>query len=332
MTPAPVAPAYGYDQAGNMAELSRDGLTIARYTSDSRGLRAVKDQPGGAKTHFIYDTDGKLLAEHDGLTGEGLRELIWLDDLPVGWVDAGALGVPLYLVHTDHLNQPRKLTDAAKTVVWDMRHGPFGEGASVTGSLAQNLRFPGQYADSESALSYNWRRTYDPGLGRYLQSDPIGLAGGINTYAYVNGNPLIYIDPLGLWSFSLDAYSGWGGGMSFGYDTETCQPFVTGRVGAGLGGGIGFNPTAGRPGNKSAGGSGSGFTFGQFVQGNVGVGVAGRGIGIGAEADVGRDYGSKKGYAGPDSSPQFGYSSGGKTGASAGISGGFEFGYYGSGK
>jgi RHS repeat-associated protein len=109
----------------------------------------------------------------------------------------------VYYAHTDHLGTPRKLTDSGTQVVWTAEYEPFGL-ASVNEdpdgdgtSIEFNLRFPGQYYDKYSGLHYNYYRDYDPSLGRYVQSDPIGLAGGLNTYGYAYQNPLRYIDPKG---------------------------------------------------------------------------------------------------------------------------------------
>jgi len=112
-------------------------------------------------------------------------------------------GAGVFYLHADHLGRPQFATDTDGAIVWDMGEGvtPFGEGVNLAGAFAQRLMFPGQYADVETGeeitLSHNWHRTYDPTLGRYLQSDPIGLAGGLNRYAYVGGNPVGWIDPDG---------------------------------------------------------------------------------------------------------------------------------------
>jgi len=115
-----------------------------------------------------------------------------------------------YYIHTDHLNSPRTITDTSGNIVWQWDNtDPFGanipdENPNSQGTFTFNLRFPGQYFDRETNTHYNFYRDgYNPEIGAYTQSDPIGLQGGINTYTYVGGNPLSRVDPLGLdWQFS----------------------------------------------------------------------------------------------------------------------------------
>lgn len=101
-------------------------------------------------------------------------------------------------LHTDHLGAVVKATDSDQTLVWDAVRKPFGERTVTTAQVEMPLGFPGQYFDDETGNFYNYFRDYDPGTGRYLQSDPIGINGGLNTYAYAEGSPINKIDPLGL--------------------------------------------------------------------------------------------------------------------------------------
>ena len=112
-------------------------------------------------------------------------------------VQAGMPSEGIIYLHTDHLLTNRLATDATRKVIWRWEGEAFGNTPAL-GSVSVNLRFPGQYYDAETNLHYNHFRYYDPELGRYITSDPIGLRGGMNTYGYVEQNPIVSIDPYGL--------------------------------------------------------------------------------------------------------------------------------------
>jgi RHS repeat-associated protein len=105
---------------------------------------------------------------------------------------------------------PRRATSdhhASGAAAWLWNHDPLGNG-DPTGAFGYELRFPGQFYDRSTKLYYNYFRDYDPRTGRYIESDPIGLQGGINTYGYVNGNPLSLTDPTGLQASSVCVLGG----------------------------------------------------------------------------------------------------------------------------
>ncbi len=104
-----------------------------------------------------------------------------------------------YYYHPDHLGTPQKMTDSVGTVVWAADYKPFGEATITISTITNNLRFPGQYFDSETGMHYNYRRDYKPTLGRYIETDPIGIVKGRNhLYIYVRNSPIRFKDPRGL--------------------------------------------------------------------------------------------------------------------------------------
>src|SRR5260370_29852962 len=139
-------------------------------------IRATQNMTPAGTTHYVYDLAGHLIAEASG-TGTTVTEYVWLDDMPLAVVANVDTSTPhLYFVHADHLHRPIKMTDSAEAIVWDAVYKPFGEVYSISGTASNNLRFPGQYFLIEDGLHYNWYRHYDPTIGRYLQSDPFGMA------------------------------------------------------------------------------------------------------------------------------------------------------------
>jgi RHS repeat-associated protein len=211
---------YGYNAAGMTTGYT--GTTFS-YNNRSRmmgvttsagstsylynALGQLVSKSGSSSNLYVYDESGHILGEYDG-TGNLIEETVWLGDIPVATLQPnGSGGINIFYVHTNHLNTPKKVTRPSdNALVWRIDQDPFGTAApnqnpSGLGNFSYNLRFPGQLYMLETGLNYNFMRDYDPTVGRYIESDPIGQFGGVNTYAYVGENPLDGIDPWGLYNW-----------------------------------------------------------------------------------------------------------------------------------
>jgi len=184
---------------------SQDVTYSIRYGSGQIDTVTRSHRAGGGQWQLLgsyYSEDGQDYVEVSSTSNKFVADAIrWVSvNDPVTTVSDH-----IHYVHFDHLGTPRQVTNANQSVVWSWISAPFGDSApdqDPDGDLTDfvlNLRFPGQYFDAESGLHYNYFRTYDPETGRYIESDPIGLEGGLNSFAYAGSNPQRYTDPLGLW-------------------------------------------------------------------------------------------------------------------------------------
>ena len=239
---------YTWDDAGRLKTVSRGGQLRATYYYDHKHRRTRKvttaAAPQGAKTLvYHYDDQDRLIAETTE-TGAPVRSYLWAGEHLLAQVEytlnatTGLYTVSRELLfELDHLGTPRQARLNTGTAVWRWESDGYGntlpnEDPDGNGQKTYvYLRFPGQYFDEESGLHYNWHRYYVPRLGRYLSSDPIGVAGGVNTYAYAEGNSISFTDPHGLNPLA-GAEAGFMGG------TAVCGP-ICGAVGAAIGAGIG---------------------------------------------------------------------------------------------
>jgi RHS repeat-associated protein len=220
-TQSAAAKFFTYDARNRLVDFRTGSLAstiVSQYQFNAKGERVRKYKGTTDQSRYLYNEGGQLLVQNRIVSSvTTTQEIIWLDDMPIGINQGGTL----HGILTDHLNSPRavfQLNNQVKVWRWDAVDDAFGEKLAVEDPDANSvlfkfdMRFAGQFYDAESGMAYNYYRDgYDALNGRYTQSDPIGLRGGISTYGYVGGNPLIKTDRLGLVDinyFSDDWFNG----------------------------------------------------------------------------------------------------------------------------
>ncbi|ALB61125.1 type IV secretion protein Rhs [Cronobacter condimenti 1330] len=208
---------FAYDDEQRVKEITFTGhaeLRKVEYRYDPLGRRTHKvlwryndPQP----ETICFDWQGLQLAgEQSDREPDHYVQYVYTEGSyePLARIDSVFDDCEIYWYHTELNGLPERVTDADGQTVWRGQFSTWGkterELSVPQWQVPQNLRFQGQYLDRESGLHYNLFRYYDPVAGRYTQMDPIGLAGGLNTYSYV-GDPLVWVDPLGLMSCGSDA-------------------------------------------------------------------------------------------------------------------------------
>jgi RHS repeat-associated protein len=209
-----------YDESGNlMGEYAPDGKLVSE-TIWFNNMPIATLRPKGSNSGLPLGIAGTTATQANNVGNN---------------TTANKVNVDIYYLHPDHLGTPRVMTrsfaiggattgpNAINKQVWHWYSDPFGTSGQtstggsansapnknpqlVTGTAAQiaaasqeqNLRMPGQYEDQETRKFYNYFRDYDPAIGRYSTSDPIGLGGGVSTFGYIGQRPILGIDPKGL--------------------------------------------------------------------------------------------------------------------------------------
>ncbi len=200
-----------FNAAGRLASITSSGDSVSMLYNGLGELARSDTQPscpcGGCATwqeYFHFAEDGRALGlVQESNNGNRIEwDWVWLDNIPVVQIQesydsqGNHVGTEITYLHTDQLGAPRVGTSPSQVITWRNYADAFGQ-ALLTGSATVRLRLPGQIDYGLAGIYYNYKRDYDSNTGRYLQSDPIGLDGGLNTYGYALQNPLRYIDPSG---------------------------------------------------------------------------------------------------------------------------------------
>ena len=282
---------------------------MASYRYDPFGRRYSKSV-NGVTTVYDDDPEGRVIADYDG-SGHVLRLYGYLGAAtapvvvmtPTGAMNGNNPVMSLVYNHVDRQGSV-VATSANGALVGSFSYTPFGESPGNPELTGTEFGFDGYQYDAETGLYHKQNRYYDPRLGRFLSPDPLGQAAGKNVYAYVRDDPLDNVDPLGLWQATISGGLGFGGALTFGYNSG--QWNVGAYVGPAIGANLSVNPANAattRPG-----------VYTSFV-GSAGAEVGPIAVDVGgsAQTTVPQDRVMNYGTASAEASVNFGaYSAGGE--------------------
>ena len=242
----PPTRSHSYNTAGRLTEVTEGTQTLVSYDYDPLGRRVTRTV-GNETNYYLYNHQG-LLGEYDS-KGQLISGYQYPPNTTWGtapWYQKTEQGSGGGFYQHDHLGAPVMLNRKNGQILWQGSYDAFGKVTESSSKTPNLMRFPGQSLDSATGYHYNYHRDYAPELGRYIQRDPIGLAGGVNVYGYGLQNPLSYVDPtgeIGWWvtgaviGGGLNAYSQYrknGGWNNFNRGSFVANT-VTGAFGGGLG-------------------------------------------------------------------------------------------------
>ncbi len=215
---------FAYDDLGRMRQVLDNGVVTRNYAYNGLGQQVRTWAAANDDRYSMYGEEGQWLGEYDH-TGAPRQQVVWFNGLPVAVLTGSGAAQKVHTIEADALGTPRVVVDTTRgpsgTAIWrwDLTGEAFGntppdEDPDGDGTpFVFDMRFPGQRYDAAMGLSYNYFRDYEPGTGRFIESDPIGLRGGIATYSYSTSNPFIFSDHLGL---ANDDY------FPYQYDPKRC--------------------------------------------------------------------------------------------------------------
>ena len=261
---------YTWDALGNLLEVKLPNGEDISYVYDGQNRLVGKEVNGTLVQGFLYGGQLEPVAELDG-SGNIVEQFVYgtRPNVPDYILKDGVE----YRVISDQVGSPVLIVDASTGAIAEqIRYDAWGNVTSDSNPGFQPFGFAGGLYDTDTGLVHFGARDYDPETGRWISKDPILFAGGeTSLYGYTGNDPINFLDPVGLWTITIQGFAGVGGRVMFGQDNNTGKWFYGGGLGIGLGGSFNINPDANRPGAEQTASCGPSTTVGTFIDASINI-------------------------------------------------------------